>query len=234
MRSLFDTPTIEYCEKAIEGIIARPGYAISNVPFILLGIFIICKHRKTPLGLAFGLCSIIIGVFSFIYDASFTYMSQYFDWMGMFLFVLILSLLNIRRIVYVSNRNLMYLGAVILLTYSILSFITQQGVVFFGLGVIFIIFTETYLLISRKEKVNIGWLTALMLFFIGIIARSLDLYGIICDSSNLLNGRAVLHYLSTISIMLLFLYYNKVIYKRKWKFESFLLYFPYFTSIMEV
>ncbi|CAG1020607.1 hypothetical protein DOJK_00462 [Patescibacteria group bacterium] len=49
----------------------------------------------------------------------------------------------------------------------------------------------------------------------GIIARNLDLYGVICDSSNLLNGRAVLHYVSTISIMLLFLYYNKVIYKRK-------------------
>lgn len=213
MKSLFDSPTVEYCEKAIEGLISRPGYAVSNLPFIILGIILILRAKNNKLAKLFGVSAIIIGLCSFYYDASFTYLSQYIDWLGMFIFILILSLLNVKRIINISNAKLYFYAFLIIIFYLLLSFITQQGTLFFGIGVIFVIFSEMYLLYKEQRKVDIKWLVALLLFLVGFIARNLDLYGIICDPSNIINGRGILHYLSTLSIFLLYLYYTNIKYK---------------------
>lgn len=215
MELLLSIPTVTYCEKAVEGIIARPWYAISNIPFILLGIVIILKNRKSKLAWMFGSSSILIGIFSFIYDASFTYLSQYFDWLGMFIFVLLLFLLNLRRITNISTSFVINLGVIILVIYLILSFITQQGTLFFGLGVFSVIVTELYLVHKDSTGISMLWLSAVVLFIIGFIARNLDLYGIICDPSNILNGRGLLHYLATISILFLYLHYRNLAGKYK-------------------
>ena len=205
-------PTVEYCEKVVQGLIARPGYAISNIPFILAGSFIILKNKGSRFSFLVGILSIIIGVCSFLYDASFTFLSQYFDWLGMFLFILFLSILNLKRLFDLDWKRLITIFSLILFLYLPVSFLTEQGTFFFGIGVVFLILSEIYLTVKNKSHLDKKWVLALMLFLIGYISRNLDLYGVFCDPGNILNGRGIFHYLSSISILLLHSYYKKILH----------------------
>lgn len=88
--NFFSEPTIEYCEKPLQTIIKRPYYAISNLAFLFTGIYILYKGKKSKLSQIFGFTAITIGLLSFLYDASYLYISQLLDLSGMFLFVNIL------------------------------------------------------------------------------------------------------------------------------------------------
>ena len=68
---LFSEPTINYCESAISGLIKRPYYALSNLAFFIVAIFIIKDGKGSKLSKAFGYIIILVGLLSFLYDSSF-------------------------------------------------------------------------------------------------------------------------------------------------------------------
>ena len=82
-------PSVDYCEKAISGIIARPEYFISNLSYLLVGIYLLT--RKDKFGKVLGIISLIVGSFSAIYDASFRFNAQLLDLSAMFLLMSIKS-----------------------------------------------------------------------------------------------------------------------------------------------
>ena len=55
-----------------------------------------------------------IGVFSFVYHASYTFFFQFFDYVGMFLFVFLLITMNLRRLGWIRRERQLavYLGGV--------------------------------------------------------------------------------------------------------------------------
>lgn len=199
-------PTVIYCEKAIDGLIARPGYFISNLAYILVGIFLLTKKDK--LAKILGIISILIGVLSGVYDASFKFNSQILDLSGMFLLVIFLLVFNLYKLKITSSRNSIIL-AVVLQILSMLGIIlleAQSGRILFGLYVIGVIITE---LIFWKRKLLREYKTfaiALGLFLLGFVIWMLDSNQILCSPITLINGRAVFHYLTAISIYYLYKY----------------------------
>lgn len=74
MDVLFQPPTVEYCEVVLNAIIARPWYALSNIAFLIAGSVML--HQGGQHSKAFGGLALLVGTLSFVYDSTFTYLSQ--------------------------------------------------------------------------------------------------------------------------------------------------------------
>jgi len=202
-------PSVDYCEKATSGIIARPEYFISNLSYILVGIYLLT--RKDKFGKILGVISLIVGSFSAIYDASFRFNAQLLDLSAMFLLIIFLLLYNLLKLKVTSIRNLFILGASLQAIYFIgISLLEgQSGRILFGLGVLGILFTE-YLFWRKKVVLNYKvFILAFFIFIIGFLIWLLDSNKILCSPSIPLNGRTIFHILTAVSIYLLYMYNRK-------------------------
>ena len=80
----YGAPNVNWCEPTQCGYINEPANTWSNLPFLIFGILIFQKARKS-LTSFFGVNVFLMGVFSFTYHASNNFLTQYIDFLGMFL-----------------------------------------------------------------------------------------------------------------------------------------------------
>lgn len=206
MAFLLQTPTVEYCEVALDALIARPWYALSNIAFLIAGIAIL-RHGGRHSRL-FGGLALLIGTLSFIYDSTFTYISQLFDLSGMLLLIGYLLYLNLCRIMPRRFlKRLLLTGLVIALSLIIL-FKGYAGNIVFGSAVLGYVGSELYLIRAKKHSRPTLWLFAFGLFVVGVLFWLSDTTQLYCADIGLLNGRAIFHYTNAISIYALFRYYQ--------------------------
>lgn len=206
MDYLFKAPTIQYCEVAMNALIARPWYALSNVAFLIVGVIILMRGGRYRIlgGIAF-----LIGILSFTYDASYTYLSQLLDLSGMLVFISTLLYLNLRLLV--SNRRkligLLVAGFLASLCVIII-FRGFTGDVVFGLLVLAYVISELCLLNTKRHINRRRWAIALGVFVLGFIFWLSDASHLYCADFGLLNGRAIFHYTNAITIYLIFTFYR--------------------------
>lgn len=212
-------PVMEYCEKAGGGIIARPGYFISNFAYIIIGFVLLAKKRK--ISKAFGIFAILIGVASGIYDASYRANAQFLDVTFMFGFVIFLFCLNLQYIFNLNVRRLVLLYILFIIVYFLfadLFFTKGAGLIPFGAGVVGVIASQLYIWFKLDKNTytanNKLWIAACILFFTGYLIWQFDAHHIICDKLNLFNGRGIFHYLTSFVILLLSNFYCSINYKK--------------------
>lgn len=207
--NLLSAPTIEYCEKPIGNFIKRPYYAVSNLAFLISGVFILYKGKMNKLAKLFGFTAITIGFLSFLYDASYLYISQLFDLAGMLLFVNILLYLNIKTLRKTfGNLPVYQILAFIVSMAAIIVFRGFTGNIIFGTYVLAVIASEYLLFKNKSHRKYKYWMLAFGLFVLGFAIWLLDASKTVCFSFGLLNGRAVFHYLNAISIYYLYVFYD--------------------------
>jgi hypothetical protein len=207
--NLLGKPTVEFCEKAGTGIIKRPFYALSNLAYVFVGIYI--WQKKTKLSKWFGGIAVFIGLASFFYDASYTYISQLIDLFGMFLFVKLLIYLSAKRLFQNRTRLVLLLQILLLLLglIAIVYFKSFSGEYVFGAFIMIEIILEMVLWFQNKTK-NIGLLVwATLVFLLGFAIWIPDATGYWCNPFDFLNGRGVFHILTSITIYLLYLFFEK-------------------------
>lgn len=209
LKALFSEPTIKYCENPTSGLIARPYYAISNIVFLIVGITILLKGKGSSLSKAFGLMAILVGLLSFLYDASYLYVFQLLDLTGMLLLINFLLYLNLSALY--KNKALtivLQIMAILLGLISIIVFQGYSGDIVFGIFVLLYIASEIYLLQTGRHENYLKWLLPLVIFLIGFIFWFFDASKVYCASFGLLNGRAIFHFLNAIVIYYLYDYYR--------------------------
>lgn len=202
-------PNVYFCEEATSQFIARPGYFISNIPYILLGIYLllISKNKNAKL---IGIGSILVGTFSAIYDASYTFYANILDLMGMLILINILFYISLKNIIK-NNKLLISILVINQILYLILALVVQAriGQIWFAVNVLFYVITESVILIKKRNNLNPRYFIAgLFTFLIGVsfwIPDGLHLY---CFPSDWLQGRGIFHYITTIAIYLIYRYYN--------------------------
>ena len=103
----FTPPNVDWCEEELCGWITNPANTWSNLLYVALGVLMWreARRRRSPALAPFGPASIAVGVFSFVYHASYTWMLQFFDFVGMFLFCFCVLALNARRLGWISPRR---------------------------------------------------------------------------------------------------------------------------------
>ena len=107
-------PNLKWCEENLCGWITTPANTWSNLAYLFVGILIIreCRGKPGDLRRMFGPITLFLGAASFLYHASYTWFFQFFDFVGMFLVIILMITLNLRRLdwIHPGNQNRVFWG----------------------------------------------------------------------------------------------------------------------------
>ncbi len=211
-----------FCEAIRPGVVAQPVNAYSNLAYVLVGLLVIGaawrahgakanlmrQHKAYPM--LCGIAVVSIGLGSLFYHASLTFVGQWFDLAGMYLFATFIMLYNLSRLRPMSGKVfvLVYVAANLVLG---IAQITQPGLrrqMFAGL-IALTIALEVLALALKKPAIKI-------VYFVAALGAFGAAYGIwildetrqLCAPMSWLQGHAAWHVLSAIAAWLLYLYYG--------------------------
>jgi len=208
-------PTIRYCESNLNGWIVQPANAVSSLLISLAGIYILAKKHHTY-SKHLGVIAIILGLASFFYYASFTFVGQLADLGSMYLLASLLIVAGLRNRKLSKNQSLGFFifgaGIPLALTATIRTIGSFNiGIPLFAILLIIAVYLE--LKAAAKDKLNLKyfWLT-FAAFAIGYLFWWLDYKKIWCDpsSSHYINGHAVWHFFNAVALLSLDHYYSQL------------------------
>lgn len=209
LKNLFlSTPTVQYCEKPIGGIIERPYYALSNIGFIFIGVIILFRNKDNKLSKYFGWTAILVGILSLIYDSTYSYLFQLLDVFGMLTFITLLLFLNISRIGVKFGSWIRWVLIVFSITLTFV-FKGQSGNIIFGTLILLTLASEFYLWSITKADHRF-WLAGFILFLLGFGFWTTDVSKIFCDPTNIFNGRGLFHVFGALSIYFFYKFYSNL------------------------
>jgi len=213
---LLGTPTIQYCESNLSGWLIEPANALSSLLISIVGVYILIrKHHaySTPLG---GI-AIVLGLASFFYYATFTFVGQLADLGSMFLLLvfIIISAWERRRPIGPKLRLLIYAGVFLSCITVTATVKTING---FNLGIpmfvlLLAIAVPLELKAARADKLSLKYLIMTFISFLaGFVFWWLDYKKLWCLASteHYLNGHAVWHLFNAIALVCLDQHYGQL------------------------
>jgi hypothetical protein len=172
------------------------------------------RQRAAP-GLAlFGPAAAVVGVCSGIYHASYTYVLQLLDFLGMYVFCFLVITLNARRLGWIGEGSLLrwYLGGVALFS-ALTPLLFETGLPIQGLVLVLILFAvgQEWALHRRSPAVPVryaAFVLALGLLTAAGLSSAADVTRAWCDPTNhWLQGHALWHVFSAAALLALFYFY---------------------------
>ena len=207
--STFEPANVSFCEPRLDGWIVEPANAWSNVAYIAVAIWLLNRalRDKRQVLLLIGATSFLVGLGSFAFHATGTFIGQYCDEGSMFLISSLMVTLSLRRLrgwssstcvrVYVAMSAFSLVLLAVVKTSGILTFMAQIGTTM-GL--------EFYLSIlarRRADKVNYRplWI-AFGMYWGASLAWFGDLFRIVCkpESAHVFNGHVVWHVITALCL----------------------------------
>jgi len=200
IQNLYSQPaTVDYCEKIVSGLVKRPFDTAGNVVFLVLGIIFLVIGKNQKLAKIFGWMTLVIWLFSSLYDANANLLFQVFDFTAMYIFITLLISLNFKRL----GINLSAVFRWLIIILGVIVFILFRGLsphVFFGTLVLTVIVTE---FIARTDHRKY-WYLGITSFMVGIIFWIIDLNKLVCDPTKIFSGRNLEHLFFAIAIYLIY------------------------------
>jgi hypothetical protein len=217
-----------FCEAFQRGAIVQPMSSYSNLWYVLVGIVIIASARISLSGdgkrtnlllrqpsyvILYGLVAIFIGLTSFFYHVSLTLVGRWVDYMGMYALASFAVAYNLARLGVVRGRTFAITFIAFNLSLAIpmmavpslnfkRSLLTGTIVIMLGLeGII-------YLTRRSPHLRYIYLLSALGVMAAATGVNLLDESGYWCNHISLWQWHPAWHFLTAVSISLLFLYYR--------------------------
>jgi len=216
----FTPPNVDWCEEELCGWIVNPAGTWSNLAYVVFGLWMwhaARRSRDERLAL-FGPASIIVGVFSFTYHASYTYFLQFFDFVGMFVFCFVAVTRNAVRLHWIDESRQWRFFAVGVVSFSLLVPLMSETAIpiqtLVGL-LIFGILAQEFAIWRRDRGSGAPpyrfYALALALLTLAALASLADVTRTWCDPGNhWLQGHAVWHVLSAASLCALFCFYARL------------------------
>lgn len=220
----FTPPNVDWCEEQLCSWVVNPADTWSNALYVVLGVWM-CRRamgaaragRDLSGGLdLFGPTAIAVGVFSLVYHASYTYLLQFFDFVGMFLFCFAVITAAALRLGWISpeRRMLCFLGGTLGLS-ALVPVISEtampiQSMV--GVLVAVILVQEALLFRRGGEQADYRFFGLALALLAAAGAASLaDVTRSWCNPSNhLLQGHSLWHLLSACALYALFCFYDSI------------------------
>ena len=217
-----------FCEAFQPSSIVQPLSSYSNLWYILVGLGIIASTRislsgdgnRTNLLLRqptyitlYGLIAIFIGLTSFFYHVSLTLVGRWVDYIGMYALASFGVAYNLTRLGVVRGRMfavsfivLNIILAIPMMAVSSLDF--KRGLLLSAILVV-IGLEGTIYLTRRPLRLHLAYfLAALGVLAVATVVNLLDESGHWCSHTSLWQWHAIWHFLTALSISLLFLYYR--------------------------
>lgn len=218
--STYGPPNVKWCEESLCAIVQEPANTWSNLLFIFVGLWILTQARKRRPFVALGLAITIMGTLSLVYHASNLYPTQLGDFLGMFLYLSLLHMWNIRRAGVALTQN----ASVIV--YFLIVYMNIGMLVLFpmiGLRIQLIIFINTLIVFAEEAFLARGviaemgrspyrnYMLGVVFVCAAAVCSALDYSRRWCDPTNhWIQGHAVWHLLSAVSVIFVFRFYNQI------------------------
>ncbi|HEY1097748.1 MAG TPA: ceramidase domain-containing protein [Myxococcota bacterium] len=210
----FDAGTVSFCERRLCAWVAEPSNSWSCIAYIIVAIILVLWRVPTSRARIYALAAaqVLIGVGSFFFHASGTFVGEVVDQMGMFMLSsLILCFSAAQARGWSDNKTVVaYVSLVVASTLSMLV-IRPIGIPLFAtqmaIGVI-------WQLLQYKQSVGEAkasfrpFFQGLGIFAVSFAIWSTDISGLLCDPDNhFITGHAVWHTLDAICCLFLGRFY---------------------------
>ena len=206
-------PNVDWCEQELCALVVNPANTWSNLAYLALGLWMWRDARRrgrADLRL-FGPASVAVGVFSLLYHASYTWLLQFFDFVGMFAFCFVVLARNARRLGWVDARGepRFFLAGVAassaLVPPLFAASIPIQGTVALCIGAA--LGQEAWLRRGEREPLPRAYWLGLALLGAAALCSLLDVTRVWCRPTSWLQGHAVWHVLSALSLLAFYRFY---------------------------
>ena len=215
----YGAPDIKYCEETICSIVSEPANTWSNLAIVFVGLLIMwhtksVKHKTLKY---FGPSITGLGVLSFLYHMSNNFLTQYFDFIGMYAILGLVLFINLMRVGIVSKQNLNRYYLLSFIPFTLLIFVFRALHIPIQLTIAATIFTALIMeyIDYKKDPKNFSdykvLISALLLFATAFSFQAIDIKRLYCDPSNhLLQPHALWHFFNALGMGVLYFYYLRV------------------------
>lgn len=209
-------PNVKWCEAQQCSWITEPANTWSNLGYVGIGVALVAAAASSGNRLMriFGLTQLAIGVSSFVYHASYTFVLQVLDFWAMYLFCVLLVVFNLRRLGWVSAGRQWRLYASGVAFFTVLTLIFRrldlpiQTLV--GFLVLAMLGTEVIAWLRRSAPIRYRYFVlSLGLIAVAATFSALDASRVFCDPDHFLQGHAIWHVLSALSLLACFKFYDQ-------------------------
>lgn len=213
----FGAPNLKWCEQTLCHAISEPSNTWSNLAYIAIAIIIFISTRKTrSMSLRWvPFAFLLMGVGSFFYHASNFYISQIFDFVGMYFLVHWFIAINLMRAKLMGPRRatIFYINFIIvnILALHIMYLLNLKFQVLIAIAGLLVVATEW----AARKKNSIPkeqkWLViGVILIVSGEVFSLLDLSRTWCDPTNhIVQGHAIWHVLSAIGLFFAYKHFEQ-------------------------
>ena len=212
------TPNVDWCEAQRCAWIVEPANTWSNLAYLAVAIALFAAARRSRVAelRAFAPAAAAVGVASFVYHASYTFVFQVLDFAGMYVFGYLLLSLNLVRLGALSRARwrLRWVQLVLATT------LATVGLDFAGLPIQGIVVVLIAAIIATELRVRgapdrprpdrRAFALGIALLAAGSVFSALDLTRTWCIPSHpFLQGHAIWHVLSALSLAAVFVHYHR-------------------------
>lgn len=217
LREATGLPNVKWCEETLCRWIAEPANTWSNLAFLVSAAVLFYWVRRDPQRMLrfWPWAAFFVGLSSFVYHASLNFLTQVFDFWGMYCFFALVLLLNLLRMGRVSAARFFPLlwGAIIALT-ALTVGVAKAGLPVQGIiAVLLVGALVTEVLASKHATSPVGYrflVLALVALGIGATLSGLDASGKWCDPTNhVIQGHALWHCCTAVGVTLAHLHYRQ-------------------------
>ncbi|MDH4468454.1 MAG: ceramidase domain-containing protein [Bacteriovoracaceae bacterium] len=214
----FGAPNLKWCEETLCTWISEPANAWSNIAYILVALYFIYRYRNhnSRILKALPVMNLLMGLFSFAYHASNFYISQIFDFVGMYLEILLLIAINFTRLGWIVEKNLIKFtlsGTLILTLFLHLLYLNDLNFQFLILVLALLMIGSEIILMRtplRAPKMK-HFFAGVGLSVFAISFSIIDHKRIYCDPTNhFIQGHALWHIAAAIMFIFLFKHYEQI------------------------
>ncbi|MBL8018291.1 MAG: ceramidase domain-containing protein [Leptospirales bacterium] len=215
----YGPPNIKWCEESLCAIVQQPANTWSNLAFVAVGFWILFQARSAW-SRVMGYSVVLLGLLSLYYHASNVYITQLGDFLGMFLYLGLLLIWNLRRLGMIAGQTQSIL-AYFLTVYANIGMLILFPLVL-GLPIQLIIFVNTLIVFAMEAflvrrtaqvfgaRIYRDYIVAVVLLGAAAVCSRLDLMGVWCDPTNhWLQGHATWHLLNAASMIFVFRFYSR-------------------------
>ena len=204
--------TIHYCEENLCSLITQPANTWSNLGFVFVGLYLTWKasvHGPRALRLI-GPIAIFVGVTSFAYHATFSFVGQVFDLGAMYCFSALLIVMNARRLGALQGKagTLVFVGLVAGTT-ALVVLLRVVGIPLFAIQLAVALGLERRARAASPTPIDYRWFrNALITFALAYGCWLLDFFRVVCDPHwHLMQGHALWHLLDACIFLWLYRFY---------------------------
>jgi len=210
----FTPPNVDWCEQELCALVVNPANTWSNALYLVLGVWMWRHARRTGRDdlRAFGPASVAVGVFSFLYHASYTWLLQFFDFVGMFLFCFVVLARNARRLGWVSAQGeTRFLLIGVVAASALVPLLFEAGIPIQGsvaLCIVAALGQEARLRRGAEAPLPRAYWLGLALLGAAGLASLLDVTRVWCEPTSWLQGHALWHVLSAAALFAFYRFYE--------------------------